>query len=448
MVPYLTKISEFTSTLRFSGLPPEVVKRAKFVLLDTIGVIAAGAQEAEIDALVEQLDPPQGQVTLLGKGKTVDSLNGALINGTAGTFLELDEGNQFCRGHAAIHVVPALLALAEERKLSGPELIVALVAGYEIAARIGIASKIRMSMHPHGTWGTVGAAVAVGRATGLDHRAMIELINISSSMGLATSRKTMLEGATIRNAYAGLSNYMGLLALKLYKAGFTGEKDGLTTVYGSVISESFDQAALLEDLSSRYEITRNYFKMHACCRYNHSALDALQDIAGQFPKELIPPDEVEAVLVETYSLAAQLCDQQPGNMLAAKFSIPFAIATCIIHGDTGVDCFRSEKVNDDEIMSLARKVTVIEKKEYTAMMPERRPSRVELTMSDGRTFNAETFLNNGDFEAPYPDSKIHDKFLGLAKAVWGSSRSKEILAQLMQLESIDNINIVTSMLRR
>jgi 2-methylcitrate dehydratase PrpD len=446
MAEYLQKISEFGSTLQFSDLPDEVVKRAKFVLLDTIGVIAAGAGEEEITGLLAQLDPAPGGTTLPGLSRKVDSLNGALINGTAGTFLELDEGNQFCRGHAAIHVVPALLALAEERGLSGRDVIVSLVAGYEVAARIGIAAKIRMSMHPHGTWGTVGAAVAVGRAAGLDAASMRELINISSSLGLATSRKTMLEGATVRNVYAGVSNYMGLLALKLLRARFTGENDGLTTVYGSVISDSFDQAAMLEDLGSRFEISRNYFKMHACCRYNHSALDALLEIAGKLPEGKIEPDKVAAVMVDTYSLAAQLCDRQPANMLAAKFSIPFAIATCMVHGATGVDCFRAEKVQDAGIAALARKVTVRENPEYTAMMPARRPSRVTLELTDGTTLSAETFLNKGDFEAPYSDREIEDKFLSLVQPVWGETRSREILGALMDLENSGDIRDLTSML--
>ena len=80
--------------------------------------------------------------------------------------MELDEGNQFGRGHPAIHVFPAVLAMAEEGLFSGRDLILALVLGYEVGTRIGIAAKIRMSMHPHGTWGTVGAAVAVGKLTG------------------------------------------------------------------------------------------------------------------------------------------------------------------------------------------------------------------------------------------------------------------------------------------
>lgn len=444
MVEYLERICEFSSGLSFEDLESEVIERAKYVLLDTIGVIVAGAQEREIGAIVDQLNPPTGPTTLLGLGLKTDPLNGALINGTAGTFLELDEGNQFCRGHAAIHVVPALLAFSEERGLSGREIIVALVAGYEIAARIGIASKIRMSMHPHGTWGTVGAAVGVARAACMDSTAMREIINISSSLGLATSRKTMLEGGSIRNVYSGISNYMGLLALKLYDSGIIGEDDGLTTIYGSVISESFDHSAMLEDLGSRFEINRNYFKMHACCRYNHSALDALEEIGSHFTDGRIPVDDIREVKVDTYSLAAQLCDTKPKNMLAAKFSIPFAIATCLIHSDTGVASFREDKVGDPLIMALAARVSVQESSEYTAMMPKRRPSRVTLVMKDGSTYTAETFLNKGDFEAPYSDSEIKDKFFSLTGPVWGQTRAEEILSNLMKLETIDNISSITS----
>ena len=102
------------------------------------------------------------------------------------------------------------------------------------------------------------------------------LINISSSLALATSRKTMLEGGTVRNIYSGVSNHMGILAHQLTASGFTGEADGLGTVYGSVISETFDRQAMTLELGERYEIARNYFKRHACCRYNHSTLDALE----------------------------------------------------------------------------------------------------------------------------------------------------------------------------
>ena len=446
MPEYLDAIAEFATGLKFEDLPAETVLRSKYVMADCMAVIASGAQENEVQVLTREINPAAGPSTLLGLNRKADSLNAALINGTAGTFLELDEGNQFARGHPSIHVVPALLALGEEKGSSGRDLITALVVGYEIGARIGIASKIRMSMHPHGTWGTVGAAAAAGHLTGLSTSAMKGAINISSSLGLATSRQTMLQGGTVRNMYSGVSNYMGLLTLKLLHAGITGERDGLTTVYGSVISDVFDASAMTEDLGKRYEISRNYFKRHACCRYNHSALDALMDIASRFENGRIPSHQVARVEVETYSLAAQLCDPKPANMLAAKFSIPFAIGTYLVNGETGVESFRADKTRNKEIRRLAGLTTVSEDASLTAMMPSRRPSRVTLTMKDGTRYTAETYLNKGDFEDPYSESEITEKYFELVQPVWGRDAAEALHTDLMRLEEVEDLNQLTTRL--
>lgn len=446
MPEYLDRISAFAAHLGFEDLSPQVVERAKLVMADSLAVIAAGAQEDEVRNLAARIDPPAGPASLLGLGRRVDPLNAALINGTAGTFLELDEGNQFARGHPAMHVVPAVWALGEKAGLSGRELITALVVGYEIGARIGIAARIRMSMHPHGTWGTVGAAVGAARLAGLDQEGMREAINVSSCLGLTTSRQTMLQGGTVRNLYCGVSNYMGLLTLNLVASGFTGEADGLSTVYGSVVSEVFDPEAMTEQLGSRYEITRNYFKQHACCRYNHSALDALAEIAGRFEGGRIPAGQVERVVVETYSLAAQLCDQSPRNMLAAKFSIPFAAATYLVHGQTGVECFRADKPQVPEIQDLARRVEVKEDADLTAMMPGRRPSRVTVHLKDGSVHSAETFVNKGDFEDPYSDAELAAKFFSLAGPVWGQETARALHADLLRLDEIEDVRSLTGRL--
>jgi 2-methylcitrate dehydratase PrpD len=302
MPEYLDELVSYVCRTNFNDLPQSVVLRAKEVLADTLSVIAAGAQEEEVKALTKRLVDPKARpvASLVGPGTRTEPLKAALINGTAGTFLELDEGNQFGRGHPGIHVVPAALAIAEEGRLSGRDLVAALLLGYEIGTRIGIACKIRMSMHPHGTWGTVGAAVAVGKLMGYGEAEMKEMINVSSSLGLATSRRTMLEGGTVRNVYSGVSNFMGVLSHQLVQSGFTGEADGLKTVYGSVVSDTFSQEVMTEELGERFEIARNYFKMHACCRYNHGTVDAMEKILAQ---RLFKADEVESVDVETYSLA-------------------------------------------------------------------------------------------------------------------------------------------------
>ena len=170
MSNYLDHIAEFICNCQFDHLPPEIINRACEVTADTLAAIASGAQEEEVKVLSERIlaDNDQGNSTIIGSGERTEPSKAALINGTAGTFLELDEGNQFGRGHPGIHVIPAALAIAEEKGLSGRDYITALVLGYEIGTRIGIACKLRMSMHPHGTWGSVGAAVAVGKLSGYD----------------------------------------------------------------------------------------------------------------------------------------------------------------------------------------------------------------------------------------------------------------------------------------
>ena len=445
MTNYLDQLVSYVCRTNFNDLPQAVVLRAKEVMADTLSVIAAGAQEDEVKGLTKRLvDHKSRQVSsLIGSGMRTEPSKAALINGTAGTFLELDEGNQFGRGHPGIHVVPAALAMAEEGRLSGKDLLTALVLGYEIGTRIGIACKIRMSMHPHGTWGTVGAAVAVGKLMGYSEAAMREMINVSSSLGLATSRKTMLEGGTVRNVYSGVSNFMGVLAHQLVQSGFTGEADGLKTVYGSVVSDTFSPEAMTEELGRRFEIARNYFKMHACCRYNHGTLDALEKIMAKKP---LKAGEIESVDVETYSLAAQLCDRNPQNMLAAKFSIPFAVATLIVHGRTDVGCFTPQAVRSDEVQALAKRVAVKEDPKLTAMMPARRPSRVRVTLKTGEKLEAEVTMNKGDFEDPYGPADLEKKYFSLADPVWGHGKAEQIRSQIMAVEKVKDINQVTSLI--
>ena len=445
MTNYLDHIASYVCQTSFDDLPQNVLLRAKEVLADTLSVIAAGAQEDEVKALKERMVDPKARkvASLIGSEVRTEPLKAALINGTAGTFLELDEGNQFGRGHPGVHVVPAALAIAEEGRLSGRDLVAALVLGYEIGTRIGIACKIRMAMHPHGTWGTVGAAVAVGKLMGYSEAAMKEMINVSSSLGLATSRRTMLEGGTVRNVYSGVSNFMGVLAHQLVQSGFTGEADGLKTVYGSVVSDTFSPEVMTEELGERFEIARNYFKMHACCRYNHGTLDALEKILAQ---RTLKADEVESVDVETYSLAAQLCDRNPQNVLAAKFSIPFAVATLIVHGRTDVTCFKPEAVRNDVVQALAKRVEVKEDPKLTAMMPARRPSRVRVTLKNGEKLEAEVTMNKGDFEDPYGPADLEKKYYSLSDPVWGHAKAEQIRSQVMAVERVKDINQVTALI--
>lgn len=444
---WLEQWSNFAAGLTFTSLPRDAVHRSKQVLFDSIAAIAAGAQEREVQALSSRLLAIGGSggetAAAIGQHGKLPVATAAFVNGTAGTMLELDEGNQYARGHPAVHVVPAVLATAARGRHSGRELLLAIALGYELGARIGIASKLRVTMHPHGTWGTPGAAIAVAKLRGAGAAQVREAVNVASTLGLGTSRRTMLEGGTVRNSFAGWSNHMGIIAFEMVEAGFTGEVNGIGTVFGSVIAENFRPEEMTADLGQRWEIARNYFKRHACCRYNHAALDALETIVRGEP---IRPDDVERIDVATYVWAAQLAGQEPHNMLAAKFSLPFSIATTLVHGAATVSAFRDPALSDPRVRDLARRVFVREDEALTAMLPGKRPARVTIRLRDGRSLQAEALVNRGDSEAPYSDAELRDKFCDLAGPVWGALHARTVLAAAESIDTADDVSSFLEML--
>jgi 2-methylcitrate dehydratase PrpD len=431
---WLDQWARFASGLTFDALPAAAVKRAKQVLFDSIGAIAAGAQEPEVQRLTHKLTQRGADIVpVIGAHRRALPGVAAFLNGVAGTMLEIDEGNQFARGHPGIHVVPAALAAAQERGASGRDLLLAIALGYEIGSRIGIASKLRVTMHPHGTWGTIGAAVTVAKLNGASAEAMVETVNVSSTLGLATSRRTMLEGGTVRNSFAGFSNEIGLRAWDLVDAGFVGEMDGVGTIYGGVVADQFQPSEMVSELGTRWEIARNYFKRHAACRYNHGAIDALLSLMAAEGGRL-DPAAIERIDVDTYIWAAQLDGKEPRNMLAAKFSLPFTLATTIVNGAASIPAFRDPARQDEQTRALARRVVVREDPELTSMLPGLRPARVSIVLKDGRTLFAEALTNRGDTEDPYSDGEIREKFHELTSPVWDEARRNAIL------EAVDGID--------
>lgn len=435
----------FAARMRFADLPAEVAARARLVLLDCIGAIAAGAQEAEMQALAARMLAREGTgaAPVIGLPHAAGPGTAAFLNGTAGTMLELDEGNQYARGHPAIHVVPALLA---GPRGDGAALLASLAIGYEFGSRVGIASKLNVAMHPHGTWGTLGAAMGVAKLHGATAEEFRSVINMAASLGLATSRKTMLEGGTVRNTYAGVSNMLGLTVWDLVRAGFEGERDGVGTVFGHVAASDFRPEEMVAELGTRWEIARNYFKRHAACRYTHGALDALGMILAR--TGALQPDQVRAIEVDTYVWAAQLDSPLAPNMLAAKFSIPFALATTIAHGAATVPAFRGPARENAAVLALASRVAVNEDAALTAMLPGLRPARLRMTLADGSVHEASVTTNRGDTEDPYTEAEVRAKFRELADPVYGAARAQAIEEAVLALGPQQEAVALTELLAR
>ena len=442
MVERTEKLAKFCAETTFSQLDFQVVERTKLIISDTIGAILGGIVEPEVREFLKFRAGQKSKdrkVKIIGLNKWAEQSDASLIHGIAGTTLEMDEGNQFAKGHPAIHVLPALVSVVQSRLLpqniSGQEFLNAFVIGYDVGARIGLASQLNPHMHPHGTWGVIGAASAIGVLLKFGHREHMQLMNISSSLTTASSRKTMLQGGTVRNVYAGLSNQMAHLAIDLIQSGFTGEVDGIGSIFGNVVSENLNDNLLLEKLGQRFEVMRNYFKLHACCRFNHAALDCLHDLMRDH-QELSNIEQISFIDVESYNLAAELNDPRPQNMLAAKFSVPFALATTLVNKNSQVLSFAGDALKNEKTMALSKKVSVKEISSMTEMLPEFRPAKVTIGMKSGKVFRHSVKTNKGDWQSPYSADELENKFHSLANRSLSQKKSKVLYDKLQNLERI------------
>jgi len=443
---YLDRLAAFVEETSLDRLPDGALAATRLVLLDTIGAMVAGSVLPENRRLAEAMHARTSRpaATLVGHGARVDPLLATFANATAGVALEVDEGSRLGGGHPAIHVVPAALAVAEAGGADERHLLESIIAGYEVCSRLGSATSARPNVHSHGTWGTIGTAVAVAKLAGLDAPGVRAVINLAASMSPANTWTTALEGVTIRNAYPGRSGLEGLLAMDLYRAGFTGLADAPGDVYGSILADRFEPERALDGLGGPLRIQQNYFKFYACCRYNHFALDALLAMARA---ERLAADQVERVVVTTIPFGPRMAGVAPDSMLGAKFSIPWAVAAALVLGRADVSAFTEPALGDARIRALARRVEVRADPSMSPRRTDGTTARVEVRCRDGRVLVGSTSVVRGDFEDPVPASEVVEKFLSLAAGPLGAGRARDVAHLVLeQADALKDVGDLTALL--
>ena len=424
------------------------------MLLDTLGAIVAGSAEPENVALARlaAARTAQGTATLIGQRAKADPFWAALTNAAAGVALEVDEGNRLGGGHPAIHVVPGALAVAEERGLGGRRLLESLVAGYEVGSRIGGATTVRANVHSHGTWGTISTAVAVATLGEVPAERIRAIINLAASMSPANTWTPALDGATIRNLYPGCSAFQGMLAVDLQRCGFTGLEDGPSDVYGTLLADAFDGAAAISGIDGLarsdaerepYRIEQNYFKLHACCRFNHFALDALMELRRVHRLDASAVGKVEIV---TIPFAVRMSEPAPATSLAARFSIPWAVAAALVLGRTDPSAFDETALADARIRDLARRVVIATDPAMSPRRADTPTARVRVMLRDGRTLEEATTVVRGDALSPVPRDEITAKFLALASPVLGDAHARKVADAVAETDTLEDIRALTEML--
>jgi 2-methylcitrate dehydratase PrpD len=413
------KLIEWAADANSKPLPEPVRRRAAIILSDDIGAMVAGSLETQVTKAREGLlrtSSGKAEATVLAKGAPrADRYAAASANGMAITWCELDEGFRNASCHGGAYTIPALLAESEAQGRTVEEVLRALAIAYEVTTRFALAFPFPVfNVHPHAAFAAIGGAAAASLARKLDAKTMLDAVTGGASMSFAGPFDTAVEGALIRNAWTSAGAWLGLRAADWAEAGIGGNDVTPYDVFVGAYKCRAIPEALLEGLGIVWSVTNGYHKVFACCGYAHSAVEATLELLGRMQKK---KEEIAEIVVEAAPGGQALRNAEPETVLAAKFSMPHAIAATVQLGTAGARAFTQDKLEDAEIAELRKRVR-LQPYPNIKPAPNDRPARVTMRFNDGAEMSAVVESARGGADKPFDEPTLLSKLAENAGAVF------------------------------
>jgi aconitate decarboxylase len=422
-----TQIAEFAANLKLSDVPENVIARAKAIILDGLGcgLFAADMRWTRIVAkIVRQLEPGGGQASIWGRGETASAVHAALVNGTMVQGYEIDDANQACF-HACAVVLPAVFAAAEHvgaDKVTGEQLLTAIVAGFEIGPRIGLCLNgdrmIVKGWHSPGIFGSFPAAIGAGLILGLDANQLFHALGIAGTQ--ASGLMAAQFGSMVKRMQCAKNAQSGVYAALLAAEGFTGIEDVFEQEYGGFCTtftqtkDEFDLTELSAELGTRWETMRIDLKRHAALGTNFSAIDAIEQLMHE---DGLKAPEVEEIIVHATQAAVSHGSWAyvPTGLTAAQMNLGFGIAMQLIEGQAFVDQMVESNIARPDLVELANRVTAVRDPEREQKPPQyHRGSSVEVRLKNGEVLYKTVDFFVGSHHRPLTEAQVVAKFRNLA----------------------------------
>jgi aconitate decarboxylase len=368
---------------------------------------------------------------------------------------ELDDVHRQGVLHVGAVTLPALIAVAESHSdLTGQEFLAAAVAGYEIGPRVGRCmgqEHIGQGWHSGATVGVYSAAAAAARGLRLSADETVHALGIAGtqSAGLMAAQY----GSMVKRMHAGRASQSGLYGALLAQRGFTGITDVFEAPYGGFCTtfsrsqDRFDLDELSAGLSERFETMRISLKFYSCVGSNHTALDAIRDIARRRPFTLA---EIVKIVVRGSQVTVDHVGwpYRPEGLTAAQLNLPFCVATLLIEGDVFVDQFNPAAVGDRARIELARKVEVVHDPAITALGSAfRHKVQVDIHFRDGMVETETREAPRGSEQSFATRSEIVEKFRKLTRAAMTESRQEALVDAVLALDTAPQSRRVAELLR-
>jgi len=447
------ELARFAAELTYEKLPAPVIEHIKLCLLDTFGCGLFGSTlpwAGIVAGFARELGGKR-ESTVWGHHFKVSAPNAALANGTAVHSFELDDLHKTSIVHpGAIAVTPALALAEHTGNCDGKEFLTAVVAGYEVAIRVGMSvgtSHLQRGFHPTGTNGTFGAGAAAGRILRLNPDKMTHALGIAGTQ--AAGLMAAQYSAMVKRMHAGRAAQSGAYGALLAKRGFTGITNILEADYGGycrAMADTCDMAKLTTGLGEDFETVRVGFKPYAAGGSTHTAHEAVKSIMA---KNSLTAAMIDKITVHTTTVTYHHTSwkYKPEGVISAQMNMQYVVAVTALEGDVFINQFTEDKINDPKIIAFSRKVEVIPDPELDKLGPEFRHVVIaEIRTTDGRTFNERADTAKGSDKRPMSTDEVLRKYQTLTGKVLSQDRVAELQETVENLEKVANIRELARLL--
>ena len=443
----LTEFLAFRATNLINEDVPEPVRAlTRQCILDYLGVAIAGADDPLVRMLLDEMVETGGtrQASVIGHDSRLPGLSAALVNGAAAHALDYDDVNMAMPGHPSVAILPALLALAEQRHSSGREVITAFVAGYETACRIGLALRpghYNLGFHSTGTVGSFGAAAACARLLGLQTTVTAGALGIAGTQ--AAGLKSQF-GTMCKPFHAGKAAQNGLMAARLAVRGFTSRTDIIECEQGFALTHGPDFApeAARATPEKGFHLFANLFKYHAACYLTHAPIECARRLRDE---HRLKPEEIAGVTLRLDASCERVCNiPAPVDGLQSKFSLRQTVAMALAGIDTAsLRAYSVENALDPALIGMRERVTLDWQDSWPQTLSE-----LELELVDGRRIAARHDAGIPAANIAEQGERLAGKFDALVEPVLGAPHTRELREVISSLDDVTDIGSLARLATR
>ncbi|MDA0707578.1 MAG: MmgE/PrpD family protein [Proteobacteria bacterium] len=419
----------------------ELYNQAKRCLIDTLGV-AIAARTTKTSQILEQFAKSQfgatneSSATLLFSDQKSSECGAALYGAGSIDSLDAHDGQVLTKGHIGVVIIPTLFAMPETANLSGKELLDAIIIGYEIGTRAGIAlHATACDYHTSGAWNALVAAALVARVKKMSHADTYEALGLAEYHGPRSQMMRCIDNPIMAKDGSCWGALSGFSAALLARDGFTGAP--------AVTMFNDDVAEIWADLGKRFYTFEQYIKAYPVCRWAQPAVEGALSIKSEHE---IDVSNIKNINVHTFHEAKRLHTKVPKDTDQAQYSLPFSVACALRDNTVSVKAI-TDDLHDPILLQLSDKVNCIENDKYNTLFPAERWAHVTIELYDGRVLSSPPGIARGNPENPLSDAEIKEKFFELARSGKTHAECERLFDIVMTISAQSSVRTLTQLLQ-